>query len=343
MRQTIHSHTSPHSPQAGVPPPPLDIELVDAGRTVGWIADARIGFRGFASDTEAVHAAWVAWRELERRAARRFGVRPVPVDAEPLSIRRSHNGETILAGSRPIGILLRPGADARTGRDAFAFELQLPASTGELALRAKAYVIYRGLRKSGVRWALWRPVVTPPPATITETSSARASLERSPIAEAVAAVATTDPATVRRIDDAAAPTTGSLPEVLTLRARVTFTAIAVVAGLALLVMVSPILIAPLALVLLSPVLAVRLLVRLDKRNARRIALAEAGSAARELAGTRGAGDATLRLPEMRERWARPPSTIGFASTIPATPASRSDGAGCRTAPPTQRRPSHEVS
>lgn len=208
MRQTIHSHSSPHSPQAGVPPPPLDIELVDAGRTVGWIADARIGFRGFASDTEAVHAAWVAWRELERRAARRFGVRPVPVDAEPLSIRRSHNGETILAGSRPIGILLRPGADARTGRDAFAFELQLPASTGELALRAKAYVIYRGLRKSGVRWALWRPVVTPPPATITETSSARASLERSPIAEAVAAVATTDPATVRRIDDAAAPNDG---------------------------------------------------------------------------------------------------------------------------------------
>lgn len=286
MRQTILAGTTHRSPHAGLPPP-LNVELTDAGRAVGWIADARIGFRGFASDVEASHAAWVAWRALQRRAARRLGVRPVPIDTEPLTVRRSDDQETILAGTRPIGILLRPGTDPQADRDSFAFELQLPASTGEVGLRAKAYVVYRALRKSGVRWALWRPDVTPASETIAESSTVRAASERLPTDRTEAATATTDPSasTPRGRDDETLTTTQILPEVITLRARVTFTAVAVVAGLALLAMVPPALFAPLALFLLAPFLAVRLLVRIDKRNAHGHALRSAGSGERDLAAT----------------------------------------------------------
>ena len=32
-------------------PPPLDLTLVDADRTTGWIADNAVGFRGFGDET----------------------------------------------------------------------------------------------------------------------------------------------------------------------------------------------------------------------------------------------------------------------------------------------------
>ena len=64
-------------------PPPLDLDLVDAGRTIGWIADNAVGFRGFGDETEAVHAAWVAHRTIARKLARTHRVRPVPVDINP--------------------------------------------------------------------------------------------------------------------------------------------------------------------------------------------------------------------------------------------------------------------
>ena len=66
-------------------PPPLDLDLVDAGRTTGWIADNAIGFRGFRDETEAAHAALVAQRSLARRLARTHGARTVPVGIEPLA------------------------------------------------------------------------------------------------------------------------------------------------------------------------------------------------------------------------------------------------------------------
>ena len=69
-------------------PPPLDLDLVDAGRAAGWIADNAVGFRGFGDETEAAHAAWVAHRTIARRLARTHGTRPVPVDIEPLAIQR---------------------------------------------------------------------------------------------------------------------------------------------------------------------------------------------------------------------------------------------------------------
>lgn len=138
-------------------PPPLELDLVDAGHRIGWIAGDVVGFRGFADETEAAHAAWIAHRTLLRRLARTHGTRPVPIDIEPLTLGRTDDKEAILASDRWIGNLVRPGADSRSGVDSFGFELTLPSPTTELQARALAYLVYRTLRKSGVRWAMWRP------------------------------------------------------------------------------------------------------------------------------------------------------------------------------------------
>ena len=138
-------------------PPPFEMDLVDADRLIGWIVGETIGFRGFGDESEATYAAWVAHRTLSRRLARTHGTRLVPIDIEPLALRREP-GQTdvILASNRPIARLIRPGSDSRVG-DSFGFELAVPSPTPEFQLRGLAYLIYRTLRKAGVRWAIWRP------------------------------------------------------------------------------------------------------------------------------------------------------------------------------------------
>jgi hypothetical protein len=138
-------------------PPPLELDLVDAGRPAGWIAGNAVGFRGFGDEAEATHAAWVAHRALARRLARTHGLRPVPIDIEPLALHKVARGGMILASGKPIATLVRPGPESRSGVDSFGFELQVPAPVTELEARAMAYLMYRTLRKSGLRWAMWRP------------------------------------------------------------------------------------------------------------------------------------------------------------------------------------------
>lgn len=144
------------------PPPPFEMDLVDAGRTVGWISGSTIGFRGFANESEATHAAWVAHRTLARRIARTHGMRLVPIDVEPLALRPNETGgkDEILASNRPIAALVRPDNDTKVG-DSFGFELTVPSRMSELELRGVAYLIYRTLRKSGLRWTMWRPAPRP--------------------------------------------------------------------------------------------------------------------------------------------------------------------------------------
>ena len=139
-------------------PPPVELDLLDADHAVGWIRGDVIGFRGFGDETEATHAAWIAHRTLARRIARSHGMRLVPIDIEPLALKRSDVGDAdvILASHRPIARLVRP--DGRSGAsDSFGFELSVPVPMTELQLRGLAHLIYRTLRKSGIRWALWRP------------------------------------------------------------------------------------------------------------------------------------------------------------------------------------------
>ena len=64
----MNAHMIPnHLPE----PPPVPrndfpLDLLDGDRVVGWITPATIGFTGFATETEAAHAAWVAYRALAR-------------------------------------------------------------------------------------------------------------------------------------------------------------------------------------------------------------------------------------------------------------------------------------
>jgi hypothetical protein len=140
-------------------PPPRTLDLTDANSVVGWVAGDRVGFRGFADEAEAAHAAWVAYRTLARRLARTHGIRPLPIDVEPIALEQRGQDELIIAGGRPVATLVRPGDGSPSGSDSFGFEIRVPAPASELQVRAMAYLMYRTLRKSGLRWALWQPAV----------------------------------------------------------------------------------------------------------------------------------------------------------------------------------------
>ena len=138
-----------------LPPPATDLELFDGARLVGWVRGRAVGFRGFASESEAASAAWVAHTTLARRLARRNGGATPPVEVEPLSLLPDGERALILAGDRPIATLVPPSADSLSGPDSFGFEIQVPVPAGELFMRSLAYGVYRTLRKSGARWARW--------------------------------------------------------------------------------------------------------------------------------------------------------------------------------------------
>jgi hypothetical protein len=230
-------------------PPPLDFDLVDAGRSTGWIADNAVGFRGFGDETETAHAAWVAHRALARRLARTHGTRPVPADIEPLAIQRVDGKEMILASGRPIATLVRPGSDSRSGVDSFGFELLIPTPTTELEARALAYLMYRTLRKSGIRWAMWRPDAP----RVGEASTAQTSVDGTDASESVDAE-TID--TERPGHSAwklpAVPTPRALPDLATVLAFLPLVAAGVLAAA-----VAPLVTIPTAAVLLAAVMLLR--------------------------------------------------------------------------------------
>ncbi|MGH7638258.1 MAG: hypothetical protein ACREOK_11460 [Gemmatimonadaceae bacterium] len=149
-------------------PPParqhdFQLDLLDGDRRVGWITPDTIGFVGFAHETEAAHAAWVAYRVLARRQARRAGRRPVPIDTEPLRLVTESAGR-IIYGSRDRVAKLIEG-NATPTPHGFGFELQLATSLDEISVRSKAHLIYRTLRRSGVKWSMWAPPA-PSPASL---------------------------------------------------------------------------------------------------------------------------------------------------------------------------------
>ncbi|HEX2122315.1 MAG TPA: hypothetical protein VHL59_11790 [Thermoanaerobaculia bacterium] len=139
------------------PPDSLELSLVDGGRIVGWVKDQAVGFLGFANETEAAHAAWVAHRRLAQRLAHRHGGPPAPVDVEPLSLRQDGDRVVILASGEPVATLVLPAADSLSGPDSFGFEIEVPPpATDALAMRSVAHRIYHTLRGSGLPWAMWQ-------------------------------------------------------------------------------------------------------------------------------------------------------------------------------------------
>ena len=147
-----------------LPPPAPELGLFDGARLVGWVNGPAIGFRGFANENEAAGAAWVAYRTLARRLARRHGGPLPPIDVEPLSLAQDGDRSVVLASGRPIATLMLPGANSPTGPDSFGFEIEVPPPvTGELAMRSLGHRMDRRLGNSGVPGARGdgRPVREP--------------------------------------------------------------------------------------------------------------------------------------------------------------------------------------
>lgn len=132
-------------------PPPAMLELSDGDTVVGWTRGATIGFHGFADEMEASHAAWMAYRTMARRLARTDGRTPPPVDIAPLALARRGGSVEILADGRAIATLAHPGEGRGSGAGSFGFEVPSPADA--LRVQSTARLIYRTLRRSGLRWA----------------------------------------------------------------------------------------------------------------------------------------------------------------------------------------------
>lgn len=100
-----------------------------SGTKIGWISGRSIGFRGFATETDAREAAVAAWRALDRVLRQHSASRPRHEPALD-RIRQVHDGayEWFYDGTAPIARLLRPHRRAYDG--SFGVELVLPSGGG---------------------------------------------------------------------------------------------------------------------------------------------------------------------------------------------------------------------
>jgi hypothetical protein len=152
----------PTTSQLAVPPPRrVHARLLDGTGEVGWIANQRLGFTGFATLNEAMVGAWVAHVALERRAAKSRR-EPAPYIDSALRLTREAEDEWIEVANKHVARLLRPvqPREARADEEElgpgkwFGFEIPFPAATPALDIDSSAHVVYRGLRRSGVPWAI---------------------------------------------------------------------------------------------------------------------------------------------------------------------------------------------
>lgn len=163
MTTTIEANlaATPSIPPHFAEPPPAPLREPALDPEVGWVNGTAIGFRGFTTDVEAAHAAWVAYRTMARRLAWRLGTRPLPVDMEPVSL----SGDHILAGGLPIATLVGPGPESPSGEHWFGFELQVPLPVDELQMHRTALALQRALRRAGIRWGMFERRPQKPRAT----------------------------------------------------------------------------------------------------------------------------------------------------------------------------------
>jgi hypothetical protein len=120
---------------------------------VGWIGDGRLAFTGFATLGEAARAAWVAHVALERRRAKRRG-EPAPHIRSELNVWVSGADQWLTMDGARVARLLSPASTDPDGPSWFGFELVFAPGTFTLDIEASAHVVYRGLRRSRVRWPM---------------------------------------------------------------------------------------------------------------------------------------------------------------------------------------------
>jgi hypothetical protein len=140
--------------QLAVPPPrrPFD-QLYDGTGPVGWIGDGRLAFTGFATLGDAAKAAWVAHVALERRRAKSRGEAAPHIEPE-LELWVSGADEWLTIEGKRVARLLSPASTVPEGDSWFGFELVFSPGTLTFDIESSAHVVYRGLRRSGVRWPM---------------------------------------------------------------------------------------------------------------------------------------------------------------------------------------------
>lgn len=115
------------------------------GRDIGWIAQRTIGFRGFATERDAVKAAVDSWHALEGALNREYAGRPrTQVVADRVRIERDGDGECVSDGTTVLARLQRMPDDAPAG-PSLAIELQLPTYATEGVAIAAAQVLARAI------------------------------------------------------------------------------------------------------------------------------------------------------------------------------------------------------
>ena len=260
--------TRDHVSEARPLDPLLHLELSDGDRAVGWIRGRQIGFRGFANEVDSGIAAWVAYGTAERRLARGTESGPIPGVVEPLTVTRLEGRERILASGREIATLIRPTADSLSGSDSFGFEIEIPAPADELRMRSMAHLIYRTLRRSGVRWSSPVPGVTHGPTlTVAQQRRAPATLNHG-------GRIMYNPTPNRRRTDTPIPVTASLPPPTGLPSATAFVAryllisVAILATIGLIVVAPLTVTVPLGFVFLAGLLGTGVLSALERRRHR---------------------------------------------------------------------------
>jgi hypothetical protein len=136
--------------------PPPTRHLLHDERPIGWLHQNTFGFFGFADAREAANAAWVAHRTVSRKVAPVLGVRPTPIDIEPLRIEWCDNREMILASGRPIAELLPPNPESLNASLWFGFAIEVSPAVPERAMPEIMRTVSRALLKSGIPWSMVR-------------------------------------------------------------------------------------------------------------------------------------------------------------------------------------------
>jgi hypothetical protein len=145
--------------RTSLPPPPAAFTLLDGTGTIGWIVGHRLGFTGFSSVAEAGEAAWIAHQALERRAAKSRGEPAGYLEPTAMQLVRSDGTEWIESAETRLARLIRPEQRAAEDSDNrsepwFGIEVGLQPDASELTIGSSAHVVYRALRRSGMRWPI---------------------------------------------------------------------------------------------------------------------------------------------------------------------------------------------
>jgi hypothetical protein len=130
-----------------------EFRLFQNDREIGYVDSTKARFQGFASRDDAALAASVAHRAL----ARRRGERPHSMD-EPKDFLVVDRGTTqvVIARTAVLATLLPPALEeSESGGWGFEIEL-LPKERCEIFAVARARVIWRALRDTGIYRRMWQ-------------------------------------------------------------------------------------------------------------------------------------------------------------------------------------------